>query len=604
MNTLNPNFPSTNNVIASTQPALIVSLTSFPARINTVHICIHTLLQQSKTADKIILWLAEEEFPNKEASLPNELLQLTSKGLEIEWYHNIRSYKKLIPALIKYPDDIIVTADDDNQYPPNWLELLYSSYLKEPNLVHCHRVTKFYYENNEFKIITGGQDFYKSPSYLNKLVGLGGVLYPPHVFYKDILNEPLFMELAPTSDDLWFWLMCVLNQTRIHVVEHNIARANYIPTTQEGPCLTKINDHGEKLFFVHFHNILNHYPILKNLLIMESASDSTKYMNQITTLNNLVLSQSHCIKEIQKELTTLKSKLQSTNKHVDYCYYKGLHPSQYKAELCEWFYKRTGEILNLENPITYNEKIQWLKLYDSTPLKSRLADKFLVREWIKEQIGEKYLIPLLGVWNHFNEINFDELPNQFVLKCNHACGWNMIVKNKQTFNQQHANYMFTKWLSTNFAYLNGFELHYKPILPKIIAEEYIENLDGQIFDYRFYTFHGKVAFVWVDLNSGTPKHTRNIYDINWNLSELKVSYPNIPFPISKPKNYDLMLSLATKLSQSFIHARVDFYDLDDRVYFGEITFTPQSGAGKWAPTKYNTIYGNYIHLPDKSLNNE
>lgn len=565
----------------STHPKLIVSLTSYPPRINTVPLCISTLLDQSKKADKIILWLAYEEFPSKEKSLPEELLALKSLGLEIEWYHNIKSYKKLIPALIKYPDDIIVTADDDNQYPRNWLELLYSSYLKNPTLVHCHRVTKFYYENKEFKIITGGMAFYKSPSYLNKFVGLGGVLYPPHILHKDVLNENLFLSLAPTSDDLWFWLMCVLNRVPIQVVEHNIARANYIPTTQDGPCLTKLNDHGKKFFFVHFNNILKHYPVLKTLLLTDATSTDSNYITK-------------------RKNNSLQSKLQLAHKEKEYYYYKRLSPYQYKSELCKWFYKRTGQTLDLEHPTTYNEKLQWLKLYDSTPLKTQLADKYLVREWITNQIGAEYLVPLLGVWDHFDKIDFNKLPNQFVLKCNHASGWNIIVTNKQTFDKQNARNKFKKWLSTDFAYMNGFELHYKAIHPKIIAEQYIETLNKQIFDYRFYTFHGEVVFIWVDLNSGSEEHTRNIYDIHWTLSELKVNYPPIPFPIPKPKNYDLMLKLATKLSKPFIHARVDFYDLGDKVYFGEITFTPQSGVATWNPPKYNTIYGNYIRLPKEN----
>lgn len=253
---------------------IIVSLTSFPARINIVDQCIISLLSQSIKPNKVVLWLAEEQFPHREKGLPNNLLKLKDYGLEIEWCDDIRSYKKLIPALKKYSDCIIVTADDDNIYDFRWLELLYLGYMKYPKSIQCHRATKFYFDHkkNAFNIISGGEDFYKYPSFLNKLVGLGGVLYPPNCFYKDILNEDLFKELAPTSDDIWFWLMGVLNDVKVNVVTNNIAKANYIQGTQQGPSLTHINDHGDMLFWVHFYNVLRKYPQLREKLLDEFYS--------------------------------------------------------------------------------------------------------------------------------------------------------------------------------------------------------------------------------------------------------------------------------------------------------------------------------------------
>ena len=181
---------------------IIISITSYPLRINTVHITINSLITQTIKADKIILWLAKEQFPNLEQELPQPLINLKKYNFSIEWYHDIRSYKKLIPALKKYPDAIIVTADDDNIYQSTWLEKLIASYKQHPNDIHAHRVTKFFYHNG-FDAIGGGS-FYANASYLNKLVGVGGVLYPPHCFSQNILNESLMMQLAPTNDDQWF----------------------------------------------------------------------------------------------------------------------------------------------------------------------------------------------------------------------------------------------------------------------------------------------------------------------------------------------------------------------------------------------------------------
>ena len=180
---------------------------------------------------------------------------------------------------------------------------------------------------------------------------------------------------------------------------------------------------------------------------------------------------------------TINSTFKATNKNLrkDYDYYRSLDPSQYEEELKDWYKRRTKKELDLENPKTFNEKIQWLKLYDSTPIKTKLADKYLVREWVKEKIGEEYLVPLLGVWDKFDDIDFDKLPDKFVLKCNHGCGWNLIVTDKSKIDKVEAKKKFDKWMNTNFAFCNGLELHYKNIQPKIIAEEYLENNGGDLY---------------------------------------------------------------------------------------------------------------------------
>lgn len=270
----------------------IISLTSYPARIDTVDQTIKSLLNQTLKADKVILWLAPEQFPNKEKDLPSQLLALKEKGLTISWYHDIKSYKKLIPALRTYPNDIIITADDDNIYSPTWLEKLFNSYKKYPNDIHCHRVTKFYYQHR-FKAISGGWDYYDGASFLNKLVGLGGVLYPPHCFYKDILDETLILKLAPTNDDQWFWFQAMLNGVKIRVVDNPEINANYIDGTQQTG-LTNINDAGEHLFWKDFKRILSYYPSIKNIMRNEqnniSSQKNTPPVFYTSTITSSVLS--------------------------------------------------------------------------------------------------------------------------------------------------------------------------------------------------------------------------------------------------------------------------------------------------------------------------
>jgi len=253
------NIQSSGITSEKRNPKVIISLTSFPARIEHVYKTIISLLDQTFKPDMLILWLAEEQFPNKENDLPESLKQLCKYGLSIEWCNDIRSFKKLIPTLKKYPDDIIVTVDDDVYYDRKMLELLYQSYVKNPEYIHCHRCTYIYYKKGEINAKIGGKKYYNYPSFANKLTGVGGVLYPPHSFYKDITNEKLFMTLTPTNDDVWFWMMAVLNDKKICVIKDNIPQPIGIEETLDGPCLTKINDHGDKLFYRDLKKIFGYY---------------------------------------------------------------------------------------------------------------------------------------------------------------------------------------------------------------------------------------------------------------------------------------------------------------------------------------------------------
>ena len=185
----------------------------------------------------------------------------------------------------------------------------------------------------------------------------------------------------------------------------------------------------------------------------------------------------------------MKSNKMGRDQYYDYCL--ELKPEQYEQELKLWFKKKTGKSLDLISPKSFNEKIQWLKLYNSTPLKTILADKYLVRNYVKEKIGEGYVLPLLGVYDSFEEIDFDKLPNEFVLKANHGSGWNLIVKDKMDIDYNDAKKKFFVWTRTNFAFKNGFELHYANILPKLIVEEYHPCK----YEYQFWCFNGNPHFV-------------------------------------------------------------------------------------------------------------
>ena len=245
---------------------LIISLTSFPGRIKIVSKTLKSILMQNDIKpDSIQLWLAKEQFPKGVESLPAELKKLIKYGVEIKWCTDLRSYKKLVPCYAENRDAIIVTIDDDVYYSKYWLKTLYSSYLDKPNVVHCNKATKFVLKDDQYEAISGGREYYNSPSFLNKLVGIGGVLYPPNSLYKDVLDEKLFKKLAPTNDDIWFWFMAILNGYRISVVQNNKPKPIEVYEKIKSDKLTTINDNGDKLFWKQFDNMIKHYPSVNEL---------------------------------------------------------------------------------------------------------------------------------------------------------------------------------------------------------------------------------------------------------------------------------------------------------------------------------------------------
>lgn len=283
-------------------------------------------------------------------------------------------------------------------------------------------------------------------------------------------------------------------------------------------------------------------------------------------------------------------------------HYAKMSPECYEEELKKWFKKVTGKECNLEEPKTYNEKLQWLKLHDSTKEKALLSDKYAVREWVKEKIGEEYLIPLLGVYDSFDEIDFDKLPNQFVLKANHGSGWNIIVKDKATFDKRTAKKKFDRWMKMDFSFYFGFQLHYQYIDRKIVAEKYLEN-NGELDDYKVMCFGGKAEYIWIDLGR-YEEHRRNIYDVNWKLVDMQMVYPNETKDVPPPVNLHKMIKFAELMSQGFPHVRVDFYEVNKKLYFGEMTFTSTSGTKPFTPDSWDRKLGDMIELPKNGIKND
>ena len=264
-------------------------------------------------------------------------------------------------------------------------------------------------------------------------------------------------------------------------------------------------------------------------------------------------------------------------------------------------FRRFGQILDLDHPETCNEKIQWLKLFGATPEKTRLADKYAVREFVRERIGEKYLVPLLGVYGRFGDIDLASLPRRFVLKCTHGCKYNVIVKDKTELDVAGTRAMVDGWMTVNYAFVGSPELQYRDIPPRIVAEQYLENAGGDLYDYKFWCFEGKVGYIQFlsERNLGGLKMA--FYDREWNKQPFVYDYPLDEKTIPRPDNLDLMIELAERLSAGFCCVRVDFYRLDDgSVYFGEMTFSPRGGNLMWNDPTVDHRLGALFDLPKQA----
>lgn len=265
--------------------------------------------------------------------------------------------------------------------------------------------------------------------------------------------------------------------------------------------------------------------------------------------------------------------------------------------------RKFNKWLDLKNPKTFNEKLQWLKLHYRKSEFTTWVDKYAVKKYIGDTIGAEYVIPLLGVWNKPEDINFEELPNQFVLKCNHTSGVGLVIcKNKSQLDFDAAMKELNRGLKDDF-FLSGREWPYKNIERKIIAEEYKEDESGvELKDYKLYCFNGEPKYCQVDFGKGKGKNrfdfTRNIYDMEWNLLDIQYNHPNDPsIIIPKPKQFDKMKDLARMLSKNEPFLRTDFYNIGDQILFSELTFYPIAGFGWFKPNEYDLELGKLIRLP-------
>lgn len=264
------------------------------------------------------------------------------------------------------------------------------------------------------------------------------------------------------------------------------------------------------------------------------------------------------------------------------------------------FRAKMGYECNLISPQTYNEKLQWLKLYDRKPIYSKMVDKYEAKKYVESIIGKDYIIPTIKVWDSVEDINFDQLPDSFVLKCTHNSHCLVICRNKEELNIPKTKRVLNKGLKENYFY-RFREWPYKNVKPRIICEEYLENKDiGELADYKVFTFNGvaKMMFIASDRQNQNIETKFDFYDRDFNHLPFTNGHPNADIPPQKPKELEKMFLFAEILSKDIPHLRVDFYETNGRIYFGELTFFHWSGFTPFKPEEWDHILGSWIDLPN------
>lgn len=258
--------------------------------------------------------------------------------------------------------------------------------------------------------------------------------------------------------------------------------------------------------------------------------------------------------------------------------------------------RNTNKKLDLDNPVLFSEKLQWYKLFKRDKLMEQVANKYTVRTFLKDIGMEHLLNDLIGVYSDVNEIDFNSLPEKFVIKASHGSGFNIIVKDKSKFNVKQARLIIKSWLKQNI-YWGGREWVYKNMPRHIIIEKYLEDETGELRDYKFYCFNGEPQIMQLEVGRGTQNNIRNFYDMNWRLQPFGKGIPHNPnAEIPVPSKFEEMKNIAKTLCEPFQYVRVDLYQCKDKIYFGEMTFFPAGGAPDFLPAEYDKVIGNMWKL--------
>ncbi|WP_047247876.1 ATP-grasp fold amidoligase family protein [Maribacter thermophilus] len=258
----------------------------------------------------------------------------------------------------------------------------------------------------------------------------------------------------------------------------------------------------------------------------------------------------------------------------------------------------SGNKLDYDDPKDFNERISWYKVFFRPKILNQLVDKYHVKSYVEKKVGDHILNETIGVYDSVSKIDFDSLPDQFVIKGVHGFHFNLIVKDKSKLNRMKSRYLLKKWMNKNQYYRGGMEWAYKDVKPLLLVEKYLEEMGQDIInDYKFFCFNGVPKFVQIDLERGINNY-RCYYDMDWNKQEFYTEQnPFYTGEVQKPSNFDEMKEVAIKLSEKFPFVRVDLYSIEGKTVFGEMTFYPTDARKRFLPEKYNKIIGDYFVLP-------
>jgi hypothetical protein len=271
------------------------------------------------------------------------------------------------------------------------------------------------------------------------------------------------------------------------------------------------------------------------------------------------------------------------------------------------YWAELGEKLNIRHPVTFNEKLQWLKLYNRKPEFTMMADKFEVRKYVADRVGEKYLVPLIGVWERFEDIDFSALPGRFVLKCTHDCGGLVICRDKSKLDVHETKKVISQSLRKNYFDV-AREWPYKHIVPRIIGEVYLDDRSPDQYQdhstpvlnaYKFFCFNGTPKLLVYTVDKGVDIRY-DYFDMDFNRVEISAGYERAGYEIVKPSNFEEMKVVAAKLSNGICHVRVDLYNISGKIYFNEMTFFNWAGFQPFIPESWDSILGSWLDLPAKT----
>lgn len=364
--------------------------------------------------------------------------------------------------------------------------------------------------------------------------------------------------------------------------------------SQEASDLKARLEHMENTLSWRYIQYLEKYLQNENKVLLEQAEDKNLDKEILERFENVEQELKNSFGWLNYRIDDLVYEKILLEKKIEHNYFKGLTEDELICGLKRWYYLKLGKELDLENPITFDEKIQWMKIYDRNPLKGKLADKVKVRDYIDKKIGAQYLILVIGIYDYFDQIDFEKLLDQFILKCSHGSGWNKIVRDKSKMDIPKIKHKFDYRMSLDYAFYSEFEMHYKNMERKIWIEQYIEQLDGNLYDYKIHCFMGTPKFIQAIGDRNIYNHTAKeaFYAIYWNRLDMHLGdFPQYDEELKRPSKRDEMLTIAGKLLESFQYVRIDLYEVDNQIKFGEFTFTPNSEIHQGSSKELDYTWG-------------